>query len=211
VISACCEAKTDRLSTASPCAKTGVAIASSGRFGTWETALWYSGVSKQRLPRGNHGNLELCGDSLPDTEKADAQDIQRRLRELQARGLPLVYSLLVFEHQSLLDMAVSCFGTWRKALVALGVNQPPHRSAPWTREAVLAEIRAVQARGCSMRCKDVRADQSGLVCAARHYFRKWSDAVAAAGEAASIADASSTPTGAADNAEAADGADQSDK
>jgi hypothetical protein len=148
-------------------------------FGTWETALQYSGASRRtRRRRAGFPIVQVNGHPTPPVDP-DC-DIARRLLDLQAQGRPIVYSLLVFECDELLKDAVRRYGTWLRALDAIGIDRQPSRREPWTRDAILDGIRELQARGASMKCSHVRADHQGLVSASRAYFTKWEDAVAAA-------------------------------
>jgi hypothetical protein len=149
-------------------------------FGTWETALRYSGAAK-RERRKRPSSKTTVSNVCPDPPAIDPNcDIRRRLLELQARGRPMVYSLLVFESYDLLKQAVGRYGSWLRALDAIGIDRQPSRREPWTRDAILDGIRELQARGASMKCSHVRADHHGLVSASRSYFSQWEQAVEAA-------------------------------
>jgi hypothetical protein len=76
------------------------------------------------------------------------------------------------------------FGSWRQAMIALELisdTNPPVRSRKWDSQRVLESIRLRHREGKPLHYKAIHVDANPLICAARHYFGSWRNALAAAG------------------------------
>jgi hypothetical protein len=139
-------------------------------FGTWDTALHYAGVRCRR--RGFE----------PSTPERVIQRIRRYLRT-NHRAM----STFVRRHHFRLHRdAIECFGTWRKALSAAGVDirragLHNTKRRPQTNEEIFEALRAWHAAGHSMAWSAICLENRQLAVAARGRFEGWRRALLAAG------------------------------
>jgi DNA-binding LacI/PurR family transcriptional regulator len=139
-------------------------------FGTWDTALHYAGVRRR------------CRGIEPSTPEEVIRKIRRYLRtNHRAMG-----TFVRRHHYRLHRDAIECFGTWRKALSAAGVdirraglNKTKRRQ--WTNEEIIDALRAWHAAGHSMAWGVVCLENRMLAAAARGRFNGWRRALLAAG------------------------------
>jgi hypothetical protein len=137
-------------------------------FGTWETALEYAGVDmRARRPRQTFTTDQvLC-----------------EIRRLCVSGYSLAAGHNMHRDRRLYDAARQHFGTWRKALVAAGVNLNNafvRRPRKLDRGEILAAIRQRDESGQSLAWTDVCLENRALATAAKHAFGSWRNAIQAA-------------------------------
>ena len=139
-------------------------------FGNWTKALLYSGVdpSSVRPKRG-----------------LNKEEIIHRIRELQRRGVSLnVKAVRDSGQQSLNRSAQRVFGSWDEALLAAGLNPDDVRlKNSWSKDSIVAEIRARKAEGLPLNAWGTVRNHNALYQAAGIYFGSWEAALVAAGVA----------------------------
>lgn len=119
------------------------------------------------------------------------------LRAMTERGVEMSASGIRVESEGLYGACLRLFGTTEKALAAAGVKPyvrpvapprdhrvPAHerkRHAPWTKEALVADIRARSTSGANMSASRTAGEQGGLYDAAVKLFGSWRLALECAG------------------------------
>mgnify|MGYP003337248475 CR=1 FL=1 len=138
-------------------------------FGTWETALRYAGVGRQR--RRRH-------------ELYSPQTVILRLRKWCCMGYDLSSQRNMIRDRQLYLAAKRHFGTWRKALQAAGIDLQHLRgfskSMPHRRRCILRAIQARQEQGRSLAWRYVCLENRALALAAKSVFSGWRRALVAA-------------------------------
>jgi len=138
-------------------------------FGSWETALYYAGVSANDVGR--------CRDLSPER-------IKHRLRRLCTTGYDLGAMVNRSRDRGFYEAAVRHFGCWRDALTAAGINHANvtrHRPKHLDREAMLHWLRNRQSAGQSVVWTDVCLENRDYALAIRREFGSWRKAIQAAG------------------------------
>lgn len=139
-------------------------------FGTWETALRYCGINPRRTMV--HSDYSMS-------------DVLRRLRRLCLYGNRLSARQNMLRNRNLYDAARRHFGSWRRALIAIGLNLEfagrwPKRKSQNT-EYILNAIRARHEQGLSLVWSLVCFENRGLAQAAKAAFGSWRQALENAG------------------------------
>ncbi len=140
-------------------------------FGTWRNALVATGINlehafSERRPR-----------------KLDKQKLLETIRQKHTSGESLVWTNVCLENRAFASAAKQAFGSWRKALIAAGIDPTLHRNQSgkqWDQQRVIKCIRQRQQEGQSLKCADVYRDHRSLVNAAQRYFGSWGKAMRAA-------------------------------
>ena len=129
-------------------------------FGSWNNALMAAGLPFRVRRRW----------SQPAVAAA--------LRQPLAAGQSLSASVVYQEDCGLVAAAAKYFGSWRRALEAIGVR----RSRPWSRRRVAAALRRRLRQGRSLSSKCIAQQEgSSLVFAASKFFGSWRGALTAIG------------------------------
>jgi hypothetical protein len=129
-------------------------------------------------------NEALDRAGIPVVERHERWSRERvlgEIRELQASGVSLSYGVVVaLGKRQLIKAAERKFGGWAAACaVAVRTYEPLMET--WTRDRILAELRARHARGESVRSTEIQRELGGLATAARRHFGGWADTIRAAG------------------------------
>jgi hypothetical protein len=112
------------------------------------------------------------------------ETIVAAIQRLAWEDADLAYAAVTVEHVALFRAAVRVYGSWRAALEHAGFPDGAwRRRRKWTQESVLAQIRELQARGCSLAWSDIAKYHPALGAAAvrRSRFGSWKAALQAAG------------------------------
>ena len=136
-------------------------------FGTWKKAVAAAGI-----------NLEHAFARRP--RKLSKQDMLDTIRHRHANSLSLIWTDICLENRAFASAGKHPFGSWRRALIAAGLDPTQHRNKSgerWDQQRVIACIRKRQHEGKSLKCADVYRDHRSLVNAAWHYFGSWGEAV----------------------------------
>ena len=134
-------------------------------FGSWCNAIQAAGIPPERVN---------CGEKWPPAK------ILMIIRNFSRRHHPLTTTQLERRYGSLFSAARRLFGSWRKAVLAAGVDPVTfQRAVPWTRERVIEAIltRALRNEPLAANSTQPRS----LVEAGQRFFGDWAAAVAAAG------------------------------
>lgn len=137
-------------------------------FGTWRSALVATGI-----------NLEHAFAVRPP-RKIDKQKLLKTIRQKHKSGETLVWTNVCLENRALASAGKRAFGSWRRALIAAGIEPKLHYNhgrKEWDQQRVIACLRKRQQEGKSLKCADVRREQSGLANAAYRYFGNWTSAI----------------------------------
>ena len=138
-------------------------------FGTWETALTYAGVNVRRMDSRNEYTIDR---------------VLQEIRLLCSSGYDLSTTHNMQRDRRLYEAARLHFGTWRKTLVAAGVNlehafvKGPRKH---DREQLLETIRQRQVSGRTLVWTDVCLENRAFASAAKHTFGSWRRTLIAAG------------------------------
>lgn len=139
-------------------------------YGTWETALQYAGVSERRVV-------------VPDLSSPD--QVLRKIRQLCLDGYDLSAGRNKERDRKLFNAARRHFGSWRKALRAVGMNleqaRPSSKPRNLSRDKVISILRQRQAEGKSLEWSVVCLENRVFAVAAKQLFRSWRRALEAAG------------------------------
>jgi hypothetical protein len=140
-------------------------VAAIDDFGSWETALEYSGVRARDVGRSR--------DLTPERTK-------KRLRRLCTTGYDVAARVNRDRDRALYDAAIEHFGTWREALTAAGINlanvsrrRPKHLD----RETMILWLQDRQASGQTMVWTEVCLENRDMAMAIRRTFGSWSKAM----------------------------------
>ena len=139
-------------------------------FGTWKKAVAAAGI-----------NLEHAFARRP--RKLSKQDILDTIRHRHANSASLIWTDICLENRSFASAAKHAFGSWRRALIAAGIDPTLHRNQSgkrWDQQRVIECIRRRQQEGQSLKCSDVYRNHRSLVNAAQRYFGSWGAAIRAA-------------------------------
>lgn len=141
-------------------------------FGSWNKAMQAAGINVKNLRPSKK------------TRKHDKKRIVEAIREWHAAGHSIKCCDVSLENRALATVAISAFYSWQRALVAAGLAPSDSLSdvgKRWSKDIIIAEIRARHEAGKPCNYMGTRPDQSGLVSAARRYFGNWTNALEAAG------------------------------
>ena len=136
-------------------------------FGTWRKTLVAAGV-----------NLEHAFVRGP--RKHDRQQLLETIRQRQTSGKTLVWTDVCLENRAFASAAKHTFGSWRKTLIAAGIDPKIYHNygrKEWDQQRVIACLRKRHQEGKSLKCADVSREHRSLVNAAHRYFGSWREAV----------------------------------
>jgi hypothetical protein len=139
-------------------------------FGSWRRAVCAAGINYKRVKRVRNWEWD------PDR-------VREALFRCHCRGEALNYSDFERRHRKLLHIALYHFGTWRKALAAIGVE---HRRVlkfrQWTPKSVIEEIRKLRQEGTDLSFRAMQQEgHADVLDAARYHLGSWHQAVERAG------------------------------
>jgi hypothetical protein len=140
------------------------------RFGTWDTALQYAGVSLRRL--------HAKPDYTPER-------VLRKIRTLCRHGYSLKARDNMYRDRPLYEAARRHFGGWRRALQEAGIElkRANLRSKPrqLDRQKIIQSLQERHRAGQSLRWASVCMEDRALASAAKQAFNGWGRALVAAG------------------------------
>jgi hypothetical protein len=141
-------------------------------FGTWFTALHYAGIDVRRKAKG---------------PKISGEEVLRAIRELCRDGYNLTTDHMLRRDRRLYEAARRHFGTWRRAMIAAGINVQyvhlPARPGRFSKPQIIEALQQRQRAGLSLAWGAVCLDNRVLANAAKNGFRRWRLALEAAGVA----------------------------
>jgi hypothetical protein len=139
------------------------------RFGSWKGAVSRAGLDYSEIRR-QHARYT-------DKELLDY------LRDLHSRGVSLDTATMKLVNESMLNVIWNRFGTYRKAIEAIGLNYDEilKRKTSLSRQSVVSGIVERHHQGKSLSAEVVKRDDSRFFYAATKLFRSWFKAVEAAG------------------------------
>ena len=138
-------------------------------FGTWRNALVATGI-----------NLEHAFVRRP--RKHDRQKLLETIKQRHESGETLVWTDVSLENRAFASAAKQAFGSWRRALIAAGIDPAMHYNhgtKEWDRQRVIDCLRKRDQESKSLKCADVRRENRSLANAAYRYFGNWTNAVRA--------------------------------
>ena len=150
-------------------------------FGTWDTALQYSGISGRKAAKPRAKRISTCligADVSPES-------VVKMIRKLCGSGYRLSEKKVMSRDRRLCDAALEHFGTWNQALIESGVN-PDNIRMVWNNamsqsEQLVDELRTRHSLGKSLALRVVSRDNFGLAESVRSVFGSWSRGLLAAG------------------------------
>ena len=150
-------------------------------FGTWDTALQYSGISGRRATKPRAKRIwqsQIGADVSPEA-------VVRMIRKLCLNGYRLTDKKVMSRDRHLYDAALEHFGSWNQALTASGVN-PDNIRMKWNNamspsEQLVDELRTRHRAGKSLSLGAVSRDNLCLYESVRSVFGSWSRGLLAAG------------------------------
>ncbi|KAA1258205.1 hypothetical protein LF1_07210 [Rubripirellula obstinata] len=134
-------------------------------FGSWETALEYSGVRARDVGRSR----ELTADRTA-----------QQLRRLCTTGYDLAAMVNRSRNRPLYDAALRHHGSWRAALTAAGINLSNvsrRRPENFDRETMILWLRERQAASQSLVYSEVCLENRDKAMAIRRTFGSWQRAI----------------------------------
>lgn len=139
-------------------------------YGTWDTALRYAGISGRRVSIADLSNQEF---------------VIRRIRQLCLDGYELSAARNKERDRQLYNAARKHFGSWHRALRAVGMNleqaRPSSKPRNLSREKVIETLRQRHAAGLPLSWSEVCLENRVFAIAAKQLFRSWRRALEAAG------------------------------
>jgi hypothetical protein len=145
---------------------------SKSHFGSWRAAVAAAGLDYSQIKRGEQvWSREL---------------VVQGIREAYDRGEDLLSVDFKNRHKKLYSAACAkrYFGSWRKALIAAGLDYERMRAAHfWSKPRIIEAIRELHSRGRSLNWSSISKTCPGLYRAARRCenFGSWRNALKAAG------------------------------
>jgi DNA-binding protein H-NS len=139
-------------------------------FGTWRNALRAAGI-----------NLEHAFVRRP--RKHDKQKILDAIKQRHESGETLMWTEVCLENRAFASAVKQAFGSWRKGLIAAGIDPTAYRNysrKQWDQQRVIACLRKRRREGKSVKCADVQREYPSLVNAAHRYFGSWREAMRSA-------------------------------
>ncbi len=145
---------------------------SRSHFGSWRAAIEAAGLDYSIIKRGE--------------QIWSREHIVKALREAHAQGEDLLSVSFKNRHKKLYSAACAkrYFGSWRKALLAAGLDYEQMRGDHfWSRARIIQAIRDLHAAGTSLNWSQIDRVNPGLYRAARRKenYGSWRDALIAAG------------------------------
>lgn len=148
------------------------AARSRSHFGSWKAAIEAAGLDYAKIKRG---------------EQVWSQErVTAAIREAAERGEDLLSLDFKNRHKKLYSAACAgrYFGSWRRALIAAGLDYDAMRSEHfWSKARIVGEIGRRHREGLGLNWSSIDQTDPGLYRAARRKenFGSWRAAVAAAG------------------------------
>jgi hypothetical protein len=142
-------------------------------FGDWRKALEAAGV-----------HLQYAGLRGGKPRRLDKEKTLSALRDWLAAGHSRSWLDLCLQNHELALAVKSVCGSWRRAMIAVGLlpeTKPRARKQKWTPQRVITGIRLRHQEGKPMHYMAMHVDANPLLCAAKKYFGNWQNALAAAG------------------------------
>jgi len=125
--------------------------------------------------------LKAAGVEYYGKVKWNRQKVLDELRQLQREGKDLAYSRVQPGNPGLARAAGDLFGGYRRAVEALGIKYVRPRTAQWSQERILSELRSLVDSGVEANGAGIRRANSRLFAACRAYFVRLSEALDLAG------------------------------
>jgi hypothetical protein len=139
-------------------------------FGTWRLALQAAGI--------NLRNALLSS----KRRRLDKQRIGKEIQKRRQAGQSLRWKDVCREDRNLAMAANHAFRSWRKAVLAAGIDAVTNSTATrWNQQRIVAAIQLRAQRNLPLNTSAVDRGDSPLCCAARRYFGSWRNAMQAAG------------------------------
>ena len=142
-------------------------------FGDWRKALQAAGI-----------NLQNAGLRNGKPRRLDREKTLEELRQWLAAGHSRNWMDLCLQNHDLALAVKSICGSWRRAMIAVGLlpeTKPPARKRKWNPQRIIESIRLRHREGKPMHYKAMHVDANSLLCAAKKYFGNLRNALAAAG------------------------------
>lgn len=152
-------------------------------FGTWDTALHYAGISQRRVLTSKVRRTKAKGRHSPIESDSESRAVLRKIRELCLTGYDLSANHNARRDRPLYDAAQRHFGSWEKALAAVGINLEnafPRGAGRYDRDELLGYIRDRHESGKPLVWHLACFDNVALARAIKHIFGSWGKALAAA-------------------------------
>lgn len=139
-------------------------------FGTWRGALLAAGINlKNALLSSRRRRL-------------DKQKIGKEIQNRHQEGQSLRWKEVCMEDRKLAMAAIYAFGSWRKAVLAAGIDAVTRSNeTKWNRRRIVAAIQLRAQQNLPLSTGTVDREDGPLSCAARRYFGSWRNAMQAAG------------------------------
>jgi hypothetical protein len=129
--------------------------------------------SREEEPRGAPRGSRLHKKWIP-------KKIRQALHEERLSGRPLNSHAMLSRRGGLYRAALELFGSWRRALQAVGIPLPP-RKRKWTRERILSTLSRRHLAGKPPSAKKALLEEGGLYAGAVREFGSWERALKTAG------------------------------
>lgn len=153
-------------------------------FGTWDTALQYSGISDRRVVSRTPRNKPPRGLQLVNS--ASGPDLViKELQRLCMTGYDLTASHNIHRDRPLYEASRRHFGSWNQALIAAGVNLDnislPAKPRRFNREELIAALQQRKEKGQTLVWRLVCFENRSFATAVKCAFGSWKRAMTAAG------------------------------
>jgi hypothetical protein len=125
--------------------------------------------------------LKAAGVDYYGKVKWNRQKVLDELRKLHREGKDLAYSRVQPGNPGLARAAATLFGGYPRAVEALGLKYERPRTAQWSQERILSELRSLVDSGVEANGRAIRRANSRLFAACRAYFGRVSEALGLAG------------------------------
>jgi hypothetical protein len=153
-------------------------------FGTWNTALRYAGIDGRRVRRRKVTQKGRSRRVLIHS-RSGAGDVVREIRRLCLMGYDLSASRNIQRDRPLYEAARRNFGSWRQALVAVGINleraRLPKRPRKFNKDYLLDVLRRRSQAEQTLIWHMVCLENRELATAVKTAFGSWKRAMTAAG------------------------------
>lgn len=152
-------------------------------FGTWDTALQYAGISQRRVLTSKIRRGKGKGRQSPIELDSESRWVLRRIRKMCLSGYDLSANRNARRDRQLYDAAQHHFGSWDRALSAVGINLEnafSQGSERYDRDVLLAHIRQRHESGKPLVWHLACFDNLAVARAIKHMFGSWAKALAAA-------------------------------
>lgn len=136
---------------------------------------------------GNWGRaVTACGldyDKIRRVQVWNRRRIECELRQWRRKRVDLSYNRFERRQPKLFHAAVYHYGSWKRALAAIGVDyRKVRRPEPWSREKVVRRIKQLKRRGVDLSHNAMFAQGHGVaVSMGNYYYGGWPQAIRKAG------------------------------